>query len=164
MFRPMRRKNQQLSLEDCNEILAKATSGVLALEGDAGYPYAVPLSFVYHDKKIFFHSAKAGHKIDSIKANSKASFCVIAKDDVKPDEYTSYFKSVIAFGKIRILEDEAEKRKAITLLAAKYNPQDSEEKRERAIEMEYAPLCMLELEVEHLTGKQAKELINKGKG
>ncbi|HIZ17332.1 MAG TPA: pyridoxamine 5'-phosphate oxidase family protein [Firmicutes bacterium] len=161
MFRQMRRKNQQLSLEECSEILVNGSSGVLALEGDDGYPYAVPLSFVYNDKKIFFHSAKTGHKIDSIKSNDKASFCVIARDDVRPEEYTSYFKSVIAFGKIRILKDEEEIRKAIALLAIKYNSQDSIEKRERAIEAGYANLCMLELKVEHLTGKQAKELIDK---
>ena len=80
---------------------------------------------------------------------------------MRPEEYTSYFKSVIAFGKIRILKDEEEIRKAIALLAIKYNSQDSIEKRERAIEAGYANLCMLELKVEHLTGKQAKELIDK---
>lgn len=162
MFREMRRKIQQISEDECIEILINATSGVLAVSGDNGYPYTVPLSFVYHNKKIFFHCARCGHKIDSIKRSNKASFCVISKDEVKPEEYTSYFKSVVAFGQIKILESEAQKREAIELLAFKYNSYDSEEERYKAIDREYAALCMLEFKIEHLTGKQAKELINRG--
>ena len=162
MFREMRRKQQQLTFEKCKTILENSSSGVLALEGDNGYPYAVPLSYVYNGSKIFFHCAKNGHKIDSIKRSNKASFCVISKDEVKPEEYTSYFKSVVAFGQIKILESEAQKREAIELLAFKYNSYDSEEERYKAIDREYAALCMLEFKIEHLTGKQAKELINRG--
>ena len=76
MFREMRRKKQQLSESECSNIFARGTSGVLAILGDEGYPYAVPLSYVYDDHKIYFHSAKAGHKIDAIRSCSKASFCV----------------------------------------------------------------------------------------
>ena len=104
MFREMRRNKQQLSCEECEEILRKSTAGVLAVSGDDGYPYAVPLSYVYCDNKIYFHSAKSGHKIDGIKNNSKVSFCVIAKDEIIPEKFTTYFRSVIVFGKARILE------------------------------------------------------------
>ena len=93
MFREMRRRKQQLSESECSAILARGTSGVLALRGDEGYPYAVPLSYVYDDRKIYFHSAKAGHKIDAIRSCSKASFCVIDQDEVVPEEYTTYFKA-----------------------------------------------------------------------
>lgn len=55
MFREMRRKNQQLPQEECNRILQVATSGVLAVDGDDDYPYAVPLSFVYEDGRLYFH-------------------------------------------------------------------------------------------------------------
>lgn len=58
MFREMRRKKQVLCQEDCTAILTQGTSGVLALAGDGGYPYAVPLSYVYHNRKIYFHCAK----------------------------------------------------------------------------------------------------------
>lgn len=88
----------------------------LALAGDDDYPYAVPISYAYSDSKLYFHGAKSGHKIDAIKRCDKASFCVIDKDDVVPEEYTTYFRSVIAFGKIRIMEEESEMRKAIELL------------------------------------------------
>ena len=157
MFREMRRKGQQLSAEECIEILNRGTSGVLALEGDDGYPYAVPLSYVYEDGRLYFHCATSGHKLDAIRQNPKASFCVVDQDQVVPKEYTSYFKSVIAFGTMGILEDAA-KRAAIEKLALKYAACDSAENRRRAIEDYWDTLCMLEMRIEHLTGKCAREL------
>lgn len=158
MFREMRRKNQLMSLEDSVAVLKRGTSGVLAVSGDGGYPYAVPLSYVYHDSKIFFHSAKNGHKLDAITKECKVSFCVTDKDEVVPEEYTTYFRSVIVFGKARILENEAGKN-AIKILAAKYSPDEKEEKTNAEIAKNYNAFCMIELDIEHITGKEAKELI-----
>ena len=158
MFREMRRKRQALSKEECEEILLRATSGVLAVSGDDGYPYAVPLSYVYEEGKLFFHCAKAGHKLDAIFRNEKASFCVIGQDKMAPEEYATYFRSVIIFGKIRVLEEEEEKREAIEKLAFRYAPDSSREERDKAIEREYSILCMLELTIEHMSGKEAIEL------
>ena len=109
MFGEMRRKKQALPLEACEKILERGTSGVLALEGEEGYPYAVPLSYYYEKGKIFFHCVKRGYKIEALKRNEKVSFCVIDQDQIIPEEYTTYFRSVIVFGKICILEGEAEK-------------------------------------------------------
>lgn len=159
MFRDMRRKKQELSLEECNKILESGTSGVLALSGDDNYPYAVPISYVHDGSKLYFHCAKSGHKLDAIKRNPKASFCVIDKDQVVPEEYTSYFRSVIVFGTIKIIEDEQKKRTTIEKLAVKYAPYDNIENRQKAIDHEWEPLCMLEMTINHITGKQAKELI-----
>lgn len=159
MFREMRRKKQALSPEACSAILKKRTSGVLAVLGDNGYPYAVPLSYIYDKGKIYFHCAKSGHKLDAIQKNSRVSFCVIDQDQIVPQEYTSYFRSVIAFGTIRILEDHQEKRDAIEKLAFKYAPDDSAENRQKTIDKEWAPLCMLEMIIEHMTGKEAIELV-----
>lgn len=153
MFREMRRKKQILSNKENIEILEKGTSGVLALLGDNEYPYAVPISYVYDNSKVYFHGAKTGHKIDAIRKCSKASFCVISQDEVVPEEYTTYFRSVIIFGKIRILEDENEIREAIEKLAIKYRPTDSIENRKQEIAREWKPLCMMELSVEYMTGK-----------
>lgn len=162
MFREMRRKPQLLGEKETIEILEKSTSGVLALLGDEGYPYTVPLSHVYADGKLYFHGAKVGHKADAIKNYDKASFCVVEKDEVIAEEYTTYFRSVIAFGRIRIIEDETEKRRSIELLAAKYGP-GSKEKDMQAIDREYAALCMFEFTIEHVTGKEAIELVRQRK-
>ena len=158
MFRPMRRSAQALGVDACREVLSRGTSGVLALAGDGGWPYAVPLSYAFDGEKLYFHCAREGHKLDAIRREARASFCVVDRDDVKPAEYTSYFRSVIIFGRVRVLEDEAQKRAAIELLARRYFPEDSAENRRRAIEREWAGLCMLEMDIEHLSGKEAVEL------
>ena len=95
----MRRKCQQLTDEERMAILQKATAGTLALLGDNDYPYAVPISYAYREGKLYFHIALAGHKVDAIRKCAKASFCIIDQDYVKPSEYTTYFRSVIAFGR-----------------------------------------------------------------
>ena len=140
------------------QIFERGTSGVLALSGDEGYPYAVPLSYVYADGRIIFHGAKSGHKIDAIRGCEKASFCVIDRDQVVPEEYTTWFRSAIAFGRVRIIDQDAEKRAAIELLSEKYSPDDPEGRRAE-IEREYKILCMFELRIEHMTGKEAIELV-----
>ena len=162
MFRPMRRSGQALGMDACAEILRRGTSGVLALLGDGGWPYAVPMSYAFDGEKLYFHCAREGHKLDAIRREARASFCVVDRDDVKPAEYTSYFRSVIIFGRVRVLEDEAQKRAAIELLARRYFPEDSAEGRRRAIEREWAGLCMLEMDIEHMSGKEAKELAREG--
>ena len=159
MFRELRRSRQALSPEACDAILNRGSSGVLALAGDDGYPYAVPLSYGYDGGKLYFHSAKAGHKLDAIRRQPKASFCVIDRDQVVPAEYTTYFRSVIAFGTVRVLEEDADKRAAIGTLAAKYVPGDDPARRDAAIHQEWDALCLLEMTVEHLSGKEAIELV-----
>ncbi len=159
MFREMRRGKQALSVEACEEVLERGTAGVLATAGDDDYPYAVPLSYVYDAGRqaIYFHSALSGHKLDAVQRNSKVSFCVVDKDSVVPKEYTTYFRSVIVFGTIRILEDSAEKYHAIEALAIKYAPDDSKEGRDGVIG-DGLRFCMLELKIEHMSGKEAREL------
>ena len=163
MFREMRRKKQVLSREESEAVLYQGTSGVLAVSGDDDYPYAVPLSYVYDGQNLYFHSARNGHKLDSVSRNPKASFCVIDKDQVVPEEYTTYFRSVIVFGTIHILNEESEKREAIEKLALKYAPNDTAENRQKAIEREWNSLCMLKLIPEYISGKEAIELINQRK-
>lgn len=158
MFRKMRRFKQLLPNETAVEILERNTGGTLALLGDDDYPYAVPISYVYADGKIYFHSAKAGHKIDAIKNHEKASFCVIDKDQIVPEEYTTYFRSVIAFGKIRFVEEETEIRRIATILAMKYSP-GYEEGIPAEIDSSIKAMAIIEMDIEHLTAKEAIELV-----
>lgn len=154
----MRRKRQQLSNEESIGLLQKATAGTLALLGDGGYPYAVPLSYVYADGHLYFHSALSGHKIDAIRNCAKASFCVIAQDQVKPQEYTTYFRSVIAFGNIHIVEDPEEKLAIARLLGNRYNPHQ-DEALQRELDHGLSRMLALRFDIEHLTGKAAIELM-----
>ena len=110
MFREIRRKKQLLPEETAVEMLQRNTSGTLALLGDDDYPYAVPLSFIYLNGKLYFHSAKNGHKIDAVRNYEKASFCVIDRDQIVPEKFTTHYRSVIAFGKVRLIEEVEEMR------------------------------------------------------
>lgn len=161
MFREMRRKRQLLPERESLAVLERGSYGVLSVIGDEGYPYGVPLNYIFMDGKVYFHCAKEGHKIDSIKREPKASFCVVDSDELVAEEYTTYFRSVVVFGKVNIVEDIVRKRDIITSIAVRFNPTDSEQHRNEAIEREFPPLCILEMEIEHISGKEAVELVKK---
>lgn len=159
MFRSMRRHKQQLTDAECIEILTHGSTGVLAILGDGGYPYAVPLNYVYYENAIYFHGANTGHKLDAIRQNGKFSFCVIDRDDVVPEKLTTAYRSVIAFGTAHISEDEEEIRAASWALGRKYSPGMDEQIGEE-IETFLPQMALVRLDIEHMTGKVGKELLN----
>lgn len=156
MFREMKRKKQILTREECVRILQEGTSGVLAVDGDDGYPYAVPMSYVLSGDKIYFHCAKSGHRSDALSRNDRASFCVIGQDQVMPEEFTTHYKSVIVFGRIQIIDDDAEKIKAMEQLSIRYAPEASAARIQQEIDRFWKPLCVLGLSIEHMSGKKHK--------
>ena len=158
MFRPMRRKKQLLPAAETIAMLDTSTSGVLAVHGDDDYPYAVPLSFAHEDGKLFFHCAVAGHKLDALERSDKASFCVIAADDIVPEKFTTHFRSAIAFGRVRVVTDDVEKRHALMLLAEKYSPEYLDAAGSE-IDGDWKRVSVIELAIEHLTGKASIELV-----
>ncbi|MHB9032671.1 MAG: pyridoxamine 5'-phosphate oxidase family protein [Anaerolineae bacterium] len=157
MFREMTRGKQLLSPQDTAAVLHRCTHGVLACQGDDGYPYAVPLNFVYVNSKIYFHSAKAGHKIDAITRDPKVSFAVIDEDRIVSAEYTSYFRSVIAFGQARVTEGQ-ERRDAFEALVSKYSGDQPAGSRQKEI-AGCARAWIIAIDVEYITGKEAVEFV-----
>ena len=157
MFPKMRRLSQQLPAQECIDILCRNTHGTLALLGDNGYPYALPLSYVYTQGKLVFHGATVGHKVECLKNCNKASFCVVDKDEVIPEHYTTHYQSVIAFGKVSMLTDFGKEMIDLMMpLAAKYRPTGTDEQHHAAIDNEKTGLCVFVMEIEHMTGKTAK--------
>jgi len=154
----MRRSKQLLSMEDTVAVMDRCTNGVLACIGDEDYPYAVPLSYVYFNGKIYFHSAKTGHKIDAILKNPKVCFTVIDEDTIVSKEYTSYFRSVLAFGKARIAEDD-EWLKAFKAIVEKYSGDQPEEAKHKAING-CTQAYIIAIDIEHITGKEAIEYVD----
>ena len=161
MERKMRRFKQLLSEQATKEILNNATNGVLSLIDSDGKPYGVPISYVYDgNKRIYFHSAVTGHKIECIKSNANCSFCVINQDMIVPEEFTTYFRSVIVKGSIRVVVDHDEMMKGLMLLCEKYSPginPDAE------ISKCYNHVAVLGLDIVSMTGKEAIELVRKHK-
>jgi len=157
MFREMRRNKQSLNEDEIEKVLNRCTNGVLACIGDNDYPYAVPLSYVYHNGKIYFHSAKSGHKVDAITKNSKVSFAVVDEDRIVSAEYTTYFRSVIAFGKARIAEGN-EHLDAFRALVEKYSKDQKAEDKEREI-INCKNALIIAIDISHITGKEAIEFV-----
>ena len=113
MFREMRRSRQQLSPEECVELLEKQPRGVLALLGDDEYPYAVPVNFVYREGKLYFHGAREGHKPDAVRRCGRASFCVLDEGCRPEGEWALNFRSVIVFGRIRAMGAEEDRKSVV---------------------------------------------------
>lgn len=155
MFRKMRRRNKQLSQEECIDILTNEPRGVLALLGDEDYPYAVPMSHVYVDGKIYFHGAMEGHKLDAVKKYSKCSYCVVDSGVKAEDSWWYTFKSVIVFGTIKTLTDKQEKIDKLTHLGDKFFPthQETVDEINRLIDRTE----VFEITIDHMTGKEVHE-------
>ncbi len=157
MFREMRRKNQALSGEECIRILTEELRGVLSVNGDDGYPYGTPIDHWYNadDGKIYFHSGKIGHRVDAMKADPRASFCVYDQGFRREGEWALNISSVIVFGRIRPVEDREKTLEKVLALGIKYHPtvEAAKEELDKAADR---VLC-LEMEIEHMTGKLVNE-------
>lgn len=157
MFRELQRKNRMLSQQECIEILSQEKRGVLSVTGDGDYPYAMPMNQWYNEEDgcIYFHCGKEGHRIDSIRKNNKASFCVYTKGTKKEGQWAYKIKSVIVFGKIDIIENKKEVIEITKKLCRKFT--DDEAYIEREIELYADKTLLLRLNVEHLCGKKVTE-------
>ena len=109
-FREVARKKRALPAEECIRLLTEQKRGVLAVLGDDDYPYALPINHFYDSEsgKLYFHSGKAGHKIDAMNRHNKASFCVYDKGYREPDKWALNIKSVIVFGTLEPVADYEE--------------------------------------------------------
>ena len=157
MFREMRRINQLMSDEETRKILNEATNAIIGVIGDEGYPYPVPLSYAYCEGKIYFHGRTDGYKVDAVKQTEKAAFCVVDTDEVDGPAYSTCYRSVIAYGRPRIVEDAAERFHALQVIGRKYNPAGSEDYLKEFIEKELDVVGVIALDIDFMTGKEAIE-------
>ena len=157
MFRPLLRKKQQLSQEECIDILKKQLRGVLSVLGDDDYPYGMPINHYYceEDGKLYFHGGKVGHKIDAMKRHDKVSFCVYNEGYRKDGEWALNIKSVIVFGRVEFIEDEATIYRIAEDLSHKFT--QDENYIEDEIKRSGARTLMFALVPEYITGKLVNE-------
>ena len=155
MFRELTRKKQKLSASECKEILKQEVRGVLALSGDDGYPYALPINFYFDEEsnKIYFHSGKTGHKLDAIAKSDKASFCVYDKGYHKDGHWSLNIRSVIIFGRIHVVEGWSDG--LMVNFCKRFT--DDMDYIYREIENFKSNTAVLCLEIEHMTGKLVNE-------
>lgn len=164
MFRTMRRKAQELAAAENEAILKRHGEGVLAVCGDGGYPYAVPVNYVYDGGRIIIHGAKEGHKIESIRKNDKVSFCVIDEDKVVPEEYSTAYRSVIVFGRASVLEGQIPQmppmETLLDTLASHFVPFPKEARMDY-IRQGMPQTALIVITPEHITGKAGRLLMGK---
>jgi len=147
----MRRKDRQLDQMEAVAILEKGEYGVLAVLGDEGYPYAVPISYVYFEGVIVFHGAKEGHKLDAVRTNAKCSFTVVGDTEVLPEKFSTKFESATVFGRAHELKGE-EKHQALMALIGKYSPTFLEGG-EKYANQSGEHTAVIAIEIDSLTGK-----------
>ena len=157
MFRPLRRKKRAITDEEARELLATCKRGVFAVNGDDGYPYAIPVNYFFdaeHDK-IYFHGAKAGHKVDALKRDDKVCFTVYGNEHFEPGDWAPYVQSTVVFGRCHLIDDAAATEARVRELGMKYYPGKEEVEKEIALDIKAVQLY--EITIEHLTGKQIQE-------
>ena len=157
MFRPMRRMKQQISEEECIRILREEKRGVLSVHGEDGYPYGIPLDHWYNeeDGKLYFHGAKSGHKIDAIAKDNRVSYCVYDAGYRREGEWALNISSVVVFGRISPVTDEAKAAVICENLCRKFT--DDEEYIRKELTNAMPRVQCLELTIDHMTGKLVNE-------
>ena len=157
MFRKVRKIKNELDEITTKEVLKNAPRGVLALNGDEGYPYGLPLNYVYDEDNnaLYFHGTKTGYKIDCIEKSPKASFTALLEEGVSDDGWSKNVSSVVAYGLLEEIEDSDFARDALVKLAQKYYP--SEDLIEENIKANFKNTKMLAFHINYMTGKRVNE-------
>ena len=157
IFRPIRKKKNEISVEEAKKLLHESRRGVLALHGDHGYPYAIPVNYLYDEEqeRILFHGAKAGHKVDALRACNKVCFTIYGNERIKEEAWAPYLQSVLVFGKCHLVEDTETAMEILRQFARKYYP--SEDLVNHEIEASGQAVQIFQIDIDHLSGKEIQE-------
>ena len=157
MFREVARSKQALPKETCIQILKEEKRGMLAVQGDDGYPYGFPINHYYDEEanKIYIHGANFGHRVDAVKRDPKVSYCVFGQDSQKDGDWAKYVKSVIVFGKAELIEDKDEIIRICRLLCDKFPC--TQEYIETEIAKDTDRTLVIAIDIEDMNGKLVHE-------
>ena len=157
MFRPVRKKINEIKIEEAKKLLHQSRRGVLAVIGDNNYPYAIPVNYLYDEEneKIYFHGSRAGHKVDAIKNCDKVCFTVIGNETIKKESWAPFLQSTAIFGRCHLIEDQSIAMVLLKKFAMKFYP--SESMVDEEIVVSGKATQMYEIEIEHLSGKEVQE-------
>ena len=157
MFRPIRRKKNEIGIEEARQLLRSARIGMLAVNGDDGYPYAIPVNYLYDENTgtICFHGSCAGHKADALKKCDKVCFTVVGNETVKAEAWAPYVKSVVVFGRCRIISERDAAISMVKRFALKYYP--DEKTVDEEIALSGKAVQMFEISIEHMSAKEVQE-------
>lgn len=144
-------------MEEIKKLLKYNKRAVFSVNGDDGYPYAIPINFFYDEKenRIYFHSAKKGHKIDAIKNNDKVCFTTWNEGEYVEGDWAPYVSSCVAFGRAKLINDAEMTEQIIRTFALKYYP--TKEEVEEEIKRDIQGVQLVAIDIEYLTGKKIHE-------
>lgn len=157
MFRKVRKIKNEITTEEAKELLRNNKRAAFSVNGDDGYPYTIPIKFYYDEEenKIYFHGAKKGHKIDSIKKNDKVCLTTWNDGYVDDGDWAYHVSSCVIFGRARLVDDIRITEEKIRKFALKYYP--SAEEVEEEIKIGIKGVQLVEIEIEHISGKKVHE-------
>ena len=157
MFREMRRKKKQISMDAAETLLEQSRRGVLAVNGDDGYPYAIPVNYFFdrENRKIYFHGSRVGHKADALKACDKVCFTVFGNETVREEAWAPFMQSTVVFGRCHFVEAGDSANALLKRLAMKYYP--NEQLADEEIAQAGRAAQIYEIEIEHISGKEIQE-------
>ena len=157
MFRNVRKKINEISVMEAKELLKTSRRGVLALNGDDGYPYAIPVNYLYVEdsNQIIFHGSKVGHKVDSLKRSDKICFTVYGNETIKDLNWAPYLESAVVFGRCHMVDDLEETKRLCKQFAMKYYP--TEAMVDEEVEISARAVGMYVIDIEHISGKRVQE-------
>ena len=157
MFRPMKRIKQQISQEECIRILREEKRGVLSVHGEDGYPYGFPINHWYNEKdgKLYFHGGKSGHRIDAVANDNRVCYCVYDAGYRREGEWSLNIRSVVAFGRISPVSDEAKAAEICEKMSLKFT--DDREYIRKEMKNYFSNVLCMEMTIEHMTGKLVNE-------
>ena len=158
MFKPIRKKINEIDRTATEALLTSNRRGILAMNGVNGYPYAIPINYFYDNEtqKIYFHGAKAGHKVDALKASDKVCFTVYGDEHIDESEpWAPYVQSVVVFGRCSLLEAGPKSIEQLKEFAMKYYPDET--LADEQIARNGRATQMFEITIEHISGKQVQE-------
>lgn len=154
MFREMRKIEKKMQMTECERLLFEGEYGFLATVGKDGYPYAIALNFVYSNKKIYFHCAKEGQKIDNIDFNNKVCFSIVGDTGTLENRFSRSYESTVVFGRALLVEED-ERADVMIKLVKKYSP----EKLDKGIDYIKKALDKIKIfsiDIDHVSGKSNK--------
>lgn len=138
--------------EETLSLIRSCRFAVLSLVDPDSLPYGVPLDYIYRDNDLYFHGAKEGRKIDSIKMNPKGCAVIPGDTDVVPEKFGREYTSAIVEGPIELIDDPEMKRQVMTWVVES-NSLDHQEKGKAIIEKMLDRVLIYKMHLETVSGK-----------
>ncbi|MDD4969726.1 MAG: pyridoxamine 5'-phosphate oxidase family protein [Paludibacter sp.] len=151
----MRRQDREITREEAIGILEKGEYGVLSMSTPANEGYGIPLNYILYNNELYFHCATAGLKVETLRNNNKASFCVVGKTKVLPDDFGTLYESVIVAGTTSEVEGSA-KLEVLKQFMVKYYGECNREGMEY-IDKLHEKVIVIKMVMESVTGKARRQ-------